>query len=117
MPRIQFSMWWLMVAITVICVLLFLMNSVGDLVGTIWISIVWCILPTPLVALAIYGRGDWQAFAIGGLVPWGSAIIYSEDLSFNSIFGALVWLPVMCLVCGSIAAVTRRWIITNLRDQ
>ena len=115
MPRFQFSLWWLMVAITIVCVFLFLSVTVGDFIEVAFASVLWCIFPTPIVALAIYSRGDLQAFAIGALVPWTTLIIFRAPVSF-SFFAASIWLPIMCVICGFVAGVTRRWIKANKRD-
>ncbi len=115
MPRYQFSLWWLMVAITVASILLFLTVSVSDFLEIAVASILWCIVPTPIVVFAIYGRGDLQAFAIGALVPWVTLIIFRiPDLM--SFFAATLWLLPMCGICGVVAAATRRWIKANLPD-
>jgi len=115
MPRFQFSLWWLMVAITVVCVVLFLSVTVGDFLQIAIASVLWCILPTPIVILAIYGRGDWQAFAIGAMVPWVTLIVFRVPGSL-SFFAASLWLLPMCVTCGIVAGVTRRWIQANLQD-
>jgi len=115
MPRFRFSLWWLMIAITAVCVLLFLSQTVGDFFGFVVVSVLWCILPTPLVILAIFGRDDPQAFAIGALVPWTLIIVKSPFAM--SFVGLSIWLPILCTVCGIVAGVTRRWIRANLRSE
>jgi hypothetical protein len=64
---------------------------------------------------AIYARGDLQAFAIGALVPW-VMMIALRIVAINSLFAAAVWLLPMCVICGVVAAATRRWIQANLRN-
>jgi hypothetical protein len=108
MPRIRFSMWWVMVFITVACVFLFLAVTYGDFIGMAMSSLVWCILPTPLVIFVVYGRGDLQAFAIGALVPWATLIIRVSG-SF-SLLGITFWLLPLCAICGFVAVMTRRWL-------
>jgi hypothetical protein len=115
MPRFQFSLWWLMVAITAVSILLFLSVSFGGFIEIVLASILWCILPTPLVVFAIYGRGDLQAFAIGALVPWLTLIVFRFPGSLPFL-AASVWLLPMCVICGVLAAATRRWIKANLRE-
>jgi hypothetical protein len=115
MPRFQFSLWWLMVAITVLCVVLFLSVTIGDFLEVAIASVLWCVLPTPIVILAIYGRGDWQAFAIGALIPWVTLIAFRVPATL-SFFVATLWLLPMCAVCGIVAGVTRRWIKANLGE-
>ncbi len=115
MPRYQFSLWWLMVAITVASILLFLTVSVSDFLEVAFASILWCIVPTPIVIFAIYGRGDLQAFAIGALVPWVTLLMFGYPGGL-SLFVASLWLLPMCGICGVVATATRRWIKANLRD-
>src|SRR5688572_11847112 len=110
MPRIQFSLKWMMIALTVACVLLFLSVTIRDFVPAIIAFGFLCILPTPVVIFAIYSRGDPQAFAIGALVPWVTVLLSQRP------FAALIWLLPMCALCGFLAAATRRWIKANLRD-
>jgi hypothetical protein len=38
-------------------------------------SLVWCVLPTPLVTGAIYGRRDFQPLRLGALIPWLTLIV------------------------------------------
>jgi hypothetical protein len=116
MPRIQFSLKWMMIALTVACVLLFLSVTISDFVPAAVTFAFWCIVPTPIVILAVYGRGDRQAFAIGALVPWVTMIIFRVPANFM-FFTALLWLLPMSALCGVLAAATRRWIIANQRDQ
>ena len=66
-------------------------------------------MPTPLVVVAIYGRGDFQAFAIGALIP----CVVLTDLKFPSFFAMTIWLLPMCGICGALAVATRRWIDRN----
>ena len=119
MPRFQFSMWWLMVILTAACMILFLAVTFGRFFGNVFevalASVLWCVLPTPLLMFAIYARGDAQAFAIGALIPWVALIVLRFPGSF-SVFAVSIWLLPMCTVCGVIAGVTRRWIKANLRD-
>jgi hypothetical protein len=115
MPRIQFSMRWLMVAITVACIVLFLAVTFGNLFEIVYASFIWCIVPTPLVVFAIFARGDLQAFAIGCLVPW-AMFIGLDSPPFDSYWFATFWLLPISVVCGLLAAATRRWIQWNRWD-
>ena len=110
MPRVQFSLKWLMIALTIACVLLFLFVTIGDFVPAIIAFGVVCILPTPIVIVAIYGRGDWQAFAIGALIPWVTLLIIRPP-------AAVFWLLPLSALCGFLAATTRRWIEATQGDQ
>jgi hypothetical protein len=111
MPRIQISLKWLMIALTVACVLLFLSVTISDFVPAIVAFGFLCILPTPVVIFAIYSRGDQQAFAIGALVPWVTVLLSQRP------FATLVWMLPMCALCGILAAATRRWIKADQREH
>jgi hypothetical protein len=92
---------------------LFLATKVGRLFEIVLFSFVTCIVPTPLVICAVYGRGDVRAFSIGALNPW----VVSIALRFPDPYGTffeMIWLIVMGGICGVLAVVTRRWI---WRDQ
>jgi hypothetical protein len=75
-------------------------------------SILLCVVPTPFVIVAIYGRGDLQAFAIGALVPW-AVLIGLPSRAVDPGFAIWVWLLPTCVLCGALAAVTRRWLERN----
>jgi hypothetical protein len=65
----------------------------------------WCVLPTPFVICALFGRGDVRAFAIGGLVPW---LTYFRGAPGN---GELLFsLVIMAPICGVVAVATFRWV-------
>jgi hypothetical protein len=115
MPRFQFSLKWLMIAITAACVLLFLSVTVGDFIPAAIAFSFWCVVPTPLVIFAVFGRGDVQTFAIGALVPWVNLVAFRVPGAF-SFFAALLWLLPMCAICGFLAVATRRWMNQNRRD-
>jgi hypothetical protein len=109
LPRFQFSLWRLMVAVTVVAVLLFLVTKVGGFVEIVFASIVICIVPTPLVICAIYGRNDARAFSIGALIPWAAMVAFRIPAMPSSFF-SVIWLFAMSGICGVIAVVTRRWV-------
>jgi hypothetical protein len=115
MPRVQFSLKWLMIALTVACILLFLSTTIGDFIPATIAFGFWCIVPTPIVILAIYGRADQQAFAIGALIPWATMIFFRGPGSFT-FFTALLWLLPMSALCGVLAVATRRWIDSQPRE-
>lgn len=117
MPRIQFSLKWVMIALTIACVLLFLSVTIRDFVPVALSFAFWCIVPTPIVIFAIYGRGDHQAFAIGALVPWATLILLRPSVAEYAFFTVLFWLLPMGALCGFLAAATRRWIRVNQRDR
>lgn len=109
-PRFQFSLFWLMVAVTVVAVVLGLGASLGPVFGIVWYAalfLVRCAIPTPLLICAIYGRGSIRAFAIGALVPWVVGFI-SEGQQLS----VLMLLLTVCysLACGFLAVATWRWV-------
>jgi hypothetical protein len=80
----------------------------GGLIEVVFFSVVWCILPTPLVVFVIFDRGDLQTFAIGALVPW--VVMIATRLASPDSFFWLIWLLATSAICGTLAAATRRWI-------
>ena len=110
LPRLRFSLAWLLVVVTTIALVLGLSVTVGSFVATVVFGFVYCVLPTPLVICAIFARGDAQAFAIGALVPWWTHNVWLPNASFVSL---TIWLLAMCSTCGIVAAFTRRWIVAS----
>ncbi len=102
LPKFQFNLVWLLVAIVVLFLAMGAASSFRDLVGSLFFVSVCCVLPTPLVVAAIFGRGDIQSFAIGALVPWFTLLPWMSTMA--------MWLLILPLICGTIAVVTRRWL-------
>jgi hypothetical protein len=117
MTHFRFSLKWLMIALTAACILLFLTVTFGDFVEVAFFSAIWCIVPTPLIIFAIYGRGDLQAAAIGALVPYATLMILRVPTAWSSYFNATLWLLPMSALCGVLAAATRRWMQGNERGR
>jgi hypothetical protein len=118
LPRFQFSLWALLVVITVVAVLLGVWSIVGTAVAWIIATIAYVVLPVPLLITAIFARDEVQAFSIGALMPWisnqliGYPVTYalSRNQSSNGpIFLSLAMIFVAA-VCGVVAVVTRRWL-------
>jgi hypothetical protein len=110
LPRFQFSLAWLLIALTVVAVILGLGASLGPVIGValfVLNLIVRCVVPTPLVICAIFARGQLRAAAIGALMPF-VAILPWEAQSASLI--ALTLTVVCSAVCGFLAAATWRWI-------
>ena len=101
-PRPRFNLVWLVIAIVVVLVVLGAASSFRDLVGSLFFVSVCCVLPTPLVVAAIFGRGDIQTFAIGALVPWITLLPWLSSM--------FIWLLILPILCGTLAVVTRRWL-------
>jgi hypothetical protein len=108
-PWVQFSMFRLMVVVTLVAILLGLATTFGGVLEVMFVSMVWCAFPTPLVICAIYSRRDSQAFAIGALVPWATLVLMRVP-PISSQLAGLIWLLVMGGVCGALAVATLRWL-------
>jgi hypothetical protein len=109
--RFQFSLRGMLIVVAAVAVLLGLFAvAAGLLSWLIAITVIW-ILPTPIVVTAIYGRGDFRAFAIGALIPWIS-LWTGQYLggSLVDMFAKTVQLLIVACVCGALAVVSRRWI-------
>lgn len=96
-----------MVVLTAVAVVLGLAVSVNGVLPAIFLSLVWCVLPTPLLICALFGRGDIRAFAIGGLTPW---ILLVGNQFPVVLFFLPVWVLTMSAVCGAAAVATYRWL-------
>jgi hypothetical protein len=102
LPRIQFSLTSVLVIVVLAFILMTLASSFRDFVGSLFFVSVCCVLPTPFVVAAIFGRGDIQSFAIGALVPWLTLLPWMSSM--------FIWLLILPLICGTLAIVTRRWL-------
>jgi hypothetical protein len=122
-PRFQFSLAWLLIAVTAVAVVL----GVGQILGqtiveyigtTLYAVIVGCILPTPFVVAALFARGDARVFSIGALVPWiGSRGTLPVYIAYQSrwpgwvlIVGSTIFMLVTAGICGFVAVAAHRWI-------
>jgi hypothetical protein len=94
-----------MIVITVVAILLGLAVTFTGFLTLIFFFAVWCVLPTPLVVCAIFGRGDVRAFSVGGLVPW--VLMLRDSLPDPALW---IWLPIVAVVCGIVAVFTYRWV-------
>ncbi len=115
LPRFQFSLAKLMLVVTAVAIGLALAVTIGGLIGAVFSALVWCVLPTPLIICAIYGRGDVQAFSIGALVPWISLMAMGVPVA-STYLPASIWLLILSGICGTVAAATRRWVVKYGRD-
>lgn len=102
LPRFQFNLVWLLIAIVVASLVMGVASSFRDFLGSFFFVIVCCVLPTPLVIAAIFGRGDIQSFAIGALVPFVALLPSMSTMA--------LWLLVLPVICGTLAVITRRWL-------
>jgi hypothetical protein len=122
--RFQFSLRAQMVAVTTVAVVLGLLVVLGQTVGwMLFYAIVYCLLPTPLVIGALFGRGELRTFAIGALVPWivmgrQPLPVYPTLRSAGSspaqavawMVGSTFFMVIVGAGCGVLAVATRRWI-------
>jgi hypothetical protein len=122
MQRFQFSLRAQMIAVTAIAVVLGLSVLLGTVViYTLFVGVMYCLVPTPLVIAAIFAQGDLRAFLIGALIPWiilGRYPVFPltpiASMSTVQLFGHMVLSTVLLLfaaaLCGALAMATRRWI-------
>jgi hypothetical protein len=108
-----------MIVITVAAVFLGASTTVlGTGIAFLMGWIVWYVAPAALLSIAVFTRGDMQAFAMGALIPWiGPLARWPVDgRSFGEVFGMTFALLMTGGVCGIVAAVTRRWIVDRNPD-
>jgi hypothetical protein len=98
----------MLIIVTAVAIFLGLAVSLG---AVLLASLVWCVLPTPLVICALFDRGDRQAFSIGALIPWLELLVFRFP-AIDGFIALTVWLLVTGAVCGAIAVVTRRWAVS-----
>jgi hypothetical protein len=113
-PPVQYSLFRLMVGMTLVAILLGLLVTLsGTIIYSLFFSTMAYIVPAALVACVVYGRGDFQAFAIGAMIPFIGVFIgvTASRPSFAASIGLFVQLIVLASVCGTVTALTRRWIV------
>jgi hypothetical protein len=109
--RFRFSLRGMLIAVALVAMLIWLSTIVAGLFLWITWSLLFIVLPTPLVVAAVYARGDIRAFSIGALIPWISSWSGGpRGSSLLGILGPALWLLVLGLVCGLVAVASRRWI-------
>jgi hypothetical protein len=106
--RYQFSLRWLLIVVTLAAIALGILSVIDSGVRIIAYSVVYVVLPTPLLIAAIYDRDDYRAFAIGAILPW--ATLWLNGPQRGGLVGDTIWLITTGTVCGVIAVVARRWI-------
>ena len=102
LPRVKYSLAWLLIGITVIVIVFGLASSFRDFVGSLVFVTICCVVPTPFVIATIFARGDIQTFAIGALMPWLTLLPWMTSMA--------TWLLILPIICGTLAVVTRRWL-------
>jgi hypothetical protein len=124
LPRFQFSLRAQMILVTAVAVALGLFVVIGwEFAWILFHAVMYCLVPTPLVILAIFGRGELRTFSVGALVPWFSVwsqsspilvMIYGQNFRGGRVFAWLVGSTIFMLVagagCGAIAVLTMRWV-------
>ena len=127
LPRFQFSLRAQMILVTAVAIALGLCVVVGwEVVWVLFHGVMYCLVPTPLVILALFSRGELRTFSIGALVPWINVwsqsspllvILYNQNLRGPQILTWLVGSSVFLLVagagCGAVAVLTMRWVKKN----
>jgi len=113
LPRFQFSLRWMLIAVTVVAVLLGLgaFQAGQMLVGLLFAIVLRGVIPTVAVVAAIYGRGDVRAFAIGAVVA--CAGVLTTELGSIGTAGLVISTIsqlVLTAICGIVAVATRRWL-------
>ena len=131
-PPFQFSLGWLLIAVTVVCVLLGIGQMVSASIveyigGTLYAILIGCVLPTPLIVAALFARGEARVFAIGALVPWLASrgtlplpvyFVYQNRWpGWVLIAASTIFMVVAAVVCGAVAVAARRWIRRRGYDQ
>jgi hypothetical protein len=108
--RFQFSLRWLLIAVTLVALLLGLSTIFGGGLVNVAAYILYVVFAVPLVVTIIFARGDLQTFAIGGVVPWSTITV--SRIPSGGIVGLeiIVWLLVLTGISGFVAIATRRWI-------
>jgi hypothetical protein len=110
-PRIQFSLARLMIGMTVVAVLLGVVTTIPGIYDSLFIFAP----AAALVACSVYARGDYQAFAIGALIPWVAVLIPPAIHWQNETAGLGFFFHLLFSggICGGVAVLTRRWIYEN----
>ena len=109
-PRFQFSLWWLMIVMSIVCVTLGVWEILPrGFIGYLVVDpFLLGVIPTALVTCAVYAEGDTRTFAIGALVPLASVIMTRDGQLSVWHFG--FWTVFMGGVCGALAVALRRWL-------
>jgi hypothetical protein len=124
LPRFRFSLRAQMILVTAVALILGLFAAGGWQIAWVLLhGLVYCLAPTPLVIIALFGRGELRTFSIGALVPWvgawtqsppSFALVYNPGLSalqmFGWMLGSTIFMLVSSVACGVLAVFTTRWI-------
>jgi hypothetical protein len=112
-PSFQFSLKWLMTAVTGLAILLALGIATGGIVtGFLAAVFLRGVMPTVFVVGAIYARRDWRAFSIGAVVS--CVPLLTTDIGPITGLGLLAGSIMQLFVagiCGVVAVAVRRWIV------
>ena len=110
--RWQFSLRWLLVAVTIFAVLLAI--GVYGLLSVLIAFILRGLLPTVAVIGAIYARGDIRAFAIGATIALLPVLVAgTNSMRFTDVAALIFSQLLMIGLCGAVAVATRRWLISH----
>jgi hypothetical protein len=121
--RFQFSLAWLLMAVTVVAVLLGLsQTTIGFYaVVSLFSGLINGILPAVLLVCALFGRGELRVFSIGALVPWvvSRPPVSVSVGSLQQQFALPLWWPIVVMwaftlitaaVSGVVAIGVHRWL-------
>jgi hypothetical protein len=111
---IQFSLTQLLIVFTAAAIVLGFWDTIPATFHFFSRIIIYT-FPAVLLAAAVYGRGDYRAFAIGALVPFVHWLanwpFYDTSPSYR--IAELFQLIMAAIVCGTATLLTRRWIQVN----
>jgi hypothetical protein len=118
-PPLQFSLAWLLMAVTLVAVLLGLSQTTAgfSIVASMLSALVEGVLPAALVICALFGRGELRTFSIGALVPWlvtrpypQLAVGIGRISDWWSVIVVWGFTLVTAAASGAVAVVAYRWI-------
>lgn len=116
-PRWQFSLRWLLVAVTLVAVALAL--GVFGLLSLLCGILLRGVLPTISAICAVYSRGDVRAFAIGAVIAFIPLLVGgTESHNFTFLVGTTLSQALAVGLCGLVAVAVRRWLVKHgLADE
>jgi hypothetical protein len=115
--RWQFSLRWLLVAVTIVAIVLAI--GVHGLLSVTMAFFLRGLLPTVALICAIYARGDIRAFAIGAVIAlFPVQVAGTGSLRFTDLATTTFSLLLMIGLCGVVAVAVRRWLVSHgLADE
>jgi hypothetical protein len=110
--QFRFSLRGMLIAVAIVAVLIWLSTAVAGLLFWVTWFALYLVVPTPIVIAAVYARGDFQAFAVGALLPWVASWSGAGPRGGNllGLIASAVLLAAMGGICGVVAVASRRWL-------